>query len=72
MWVDYRGSLSTVYNDRGDLNTWSFLKAPICFMYIRSPYDLFPWHPAGGRFRIRRTCTPCGVPPRCSTPPGCS
>ena len=22
MWVDYRGSLSTVYNDGGDLNMW--------------------------------------------------
>ena len=22
MWVDYRGSLSTVYNDGGDLKMW--------------------------------------------------
>ena len=32
MWVDYRGSLSTVYND-GDLNMWVDYRGPLSTAY---------------------------------------
>ena len=33
MWVDYRGSLSTVYNNGGDLNMWVDYRGSLSTVY---------------------------------------
>ena len=41
MWVDYRGPLSTVYNDGGDLNMWVDYRGPLGTIYNEGEISVF-------------------------------